>query len=58
MRVIGESNKFLSKAELYRIPQIESLYDGKTERTFYRDIDKLVDLNFLSEQDGLVVMGN
>lgn len=58
MRVIGESNKFLSKAELYRIPQIQNLYDGKVERTFYRDIDKLIDLNFLSEQDGLVVMRN
>lgn len=58
MRVIGESNKFLSKVELYRIPQIQTLYDGKTERTFYRDIDKLVELNFLSEQDGLIIMGN
>ena len=58
MRVMSESNKFLSKAELYRIPQIQILYDRKTERTFYRDIDKLVELKFLSEQDGLVVMGN
>ena len=58
MRVTGESHKFLSKVELYRIAQIQSLYSGKTERTFYRDIDKLVELNFLSEQDGLIVMGN
>lgn len=58
MRVIGESHKFLSKAELYRISQIQSLYDGKTERTFYRDIDKLVELSFLFEQDGLIIMGN
>ena len=52
------TEKFLSKVELYRIAQIQSLYSGKTERTFYRDIDKLVELNFLSEQDGLIVMGN
>ncbi|WP_218208619.1 Fic family protein [Acinetobacter sp. F9] len=57
MRAVGENNKFLSKAELYRIPQIQSLYNGKVERTFYRDIDKLIDLNFLSEQDGLILVG-
>lgn len=58
MRAIGENSKFFSKAELYRIPQIQALYSGKVERTFYRDIDKLIELNFLSEQDGLVLIGN
>lgn len=58
MRAIGENNKFLSKADLYRIPQIQALYSGKVERTFYRDVDKLIELNFLSEQDGLIIMGN
>ena len=58
MRAIGENNKHFSKAELYRIPQIHALYSGKVERTFYRDIDKLMELEFLSEQDGLVVLGN
>ncbi len=57
MRAIGENNNFLSRADLYRIPQIQALYLGKVERTFYRDIDKLIALNFLSEQDGLLVMG-
>lgn len=57
MRAIGENNKFLSRADLYRIPQIQALYLGKVERTFYRDIDKLIELNFLSEQEGLLVMG-
>lgn len=57
MRAVGENNKFLSKAELYRISQIQALYNGKVERTFYRDIDKLIDLNFLSEQDGLILVG-
>ena len=58
MRAIGENNKHFSKAELYRIPQIHALYSGKVERTFYRDIDKLMELEFLSEQEGLVVLGN
>lgn len=57
MRAIGENNNFLSRADLYRIPQIQALYLGKVERTFYRDIDKLIELNFLSEQEGLLVMG-
>jgi Fic family protein len=58
MRVIGKNNKFLSKADLYRIQQIQSLYFGKTERTFYRDIDKLIELKFLSDQDGLIIVGS
>lgn len=57
MRAIRENNNFLSRADLYRIPQIQALYLGKVERTFYRDIDKLIELNFLSEQEGLLVMG-
>lgn len=58
MRIVGENRKYFSKAELYRISQIQSLFIGKTERTFYRDIDKLIELNFLSEQDGLIYLGN
>lgn len=58
MRAIGENSKFLSKADLYRNPQIQILYNGKVERTFYRDVDKLIELNFLSEQDGLILIGN
>ena len=57
MRAIGENNKHFSKADLYRIPQIQALYSGKVERTFYRDIDKLIALEFLSEQDGLIFIG-
>ena len=58
MRAIGENSKFMSKADLYRIPQIQALYSGKVERTFYRDIEKLIELDFLSEQDGLLIVGN
>ena len=57
MRAIEDNNKFMSKADIYRIPQIHALYSGKVERTFYRDIDKLIELNFLSEQDGLIMGG-
>lgn len=57
MRAVGENKKFLSKAELYRLPQIQALYHSKVERTFYRDMEKLIDLNFLSEQDGLILIG-
>lgn len=57
MRAIEDNNKFMSKADIYRIPQIHVLYSGKVERTFYRDIDKLIELNFLSEQDGLIMGG-
>lgn len=41
----------------YRIPQTQALFSGKVERTFYRDIDKLIALEFLSEQDGLIFIG-
>ena len=58
MLVAGQTKKFLTQAELYRIPQIQVLYTGKTERTFYRDIARLVELNFLDDQDGLIVVGN
>lgn len=57
MRITGEVQNS-SKVELYRIPQIQALYNGKVERTFYRDIDKLIELNFLHEQDGLIIVGN
>jgi Fic family protein len=57
MFVTGQTKKFLNQAELYRIPQIQVLYTGKTERTFYRDIARLVELNFLDDQDGLIVVG-
>lgn len=56
--VCGENKKHYSKAELYRIPRIQVLFSGKTERTFYRDIDKLIEMEFLSEQDGLIFVGN
>lgn len=44
-----------SKAELYRTDNINKLYTAKTDRTFYRDIDKLIELGFLVEEDGKVL---
>ena len=57
MRMTGEDIQNSSKADLYRIPQVQALYNGKVERTFYRDIDKLIELKFLHEQDGLILIG-
>lgn len=56
--IFGENKKHFSKAELYRTPQIQTLFRGKTDRTFYRDIDKLIELNFLSELEGLIFIGS
>ncbi|MCH4248859.1 MAG: Fic family protein [Acinetobacter populi] len=58
MMVVGENQKNFSKADLYRTPQIQSLFIGKTERTFYRDIDKLIELQFLSDRHGLIYIGD
>lgn len=58
MFVRGKTTKLLTQVELYRIPQIQVLYTGKTERTFYRDIARLIELNFLDDQDGLIVVGD
>ena len=43
---------FYSPAELLRTPQIKALYSNRTERTFYRDIEFLIDKEYLSEEDG------
>lgn len=39
----------LTLRELYHLPPVQSLYANKTERTFYRDIEKLLQLGFLKE---------
>jgi Fic family protein len=38
-------------ADLYRDPRIKPLYHRVTERTFYRDIEKLIESDFLSKTD-------
>jgi hypothetical protein len=55
---VSQNNQFFAQADLYRMPQIQVLYSGKVERTFYRDIAKLIEHSFLTEQDGLIVLGN
>lgn len=57
MRMTDANIQNSSKADLYRIPQVQALYSGKVERTFYRDLDKLIELKFLHEQDGLILIG-
>lgn len=58
IKIIGQQGRFCSQAELLRNSQVSMLYNGKTERTFYRDIAKLIELGFLSESDGLIIMGH
>jgi Fic family protein len=43
-----------SSAELYREARVKPLYHGVTERTFYRDIEKLVKIGFLIESDNKI----
>lgn len=41
---------------IYRLPIVQTIYQGKTERTFYRDINKLTELGFLVEYDGKIII--
>lgn len=43
---------FHSPAELLRTAPIKALYSSRTERTFYRDIESLIDKGYLFEEDG------
>lgn len=42
----------LSPSELYKKPIIQTLFYGKTERTYFRDIAKIVKIGFLQEVQG------
>ena len=42
----------LSPSELYKKPIIQTLFYGKTERTYFRDIEKIVKTGFLKESKG------
>ena len=50
--VMMDDDGFYSAAELLRTPQVKALYSSRTERTFYRDIESLIDKGYLFEQDG------
>jgi len=55
MVMIGFSEVY-TPAALLRNPQIKALYSNRTERTFYRDIELLIDEGFLFEQDGKLLL--
>lgn len=55
MVMMGLSDIYTSAA-LLRNPQIKALYSNRTERTFYRDIESLIDTGFLFEQDGKLLL--
>ncbi|RYY78521.1 MAG: Fic family protein [Moraxellaceae bacterium] len=42
----------LSPRELYKKPVIQALFRDKTERTYFRDIEKVIKSGFLGEHDG------
>jgi Fic family protein len=42
----------VSPIELYKRPVIQLLFKNKTERTYYRDIEGIVQLGFLNEHEG------
>lgn len=42
----------LSPSELYKKPIIQTLFYGKTERTYFRDIEKLIKIGFLQDKQG------
>lgn len=46
----------ITTSAIYRLPIVQTIYQGKTERTFYRDINKLIELGFLIEYDGKTVI--
>jgi predicted DNA-binding transcriptional regulator YafY len=47
----------MSPATLYRESRVKPLYRGVTERTFYRDIEKLVKVGFLNESENKINVG-
>lgn len=51
VQIIIRNNEVLSRKVLFKSDLVQILYKGKTERTFIRDIDKLKELGFLTEND-------
>lgn len=49
-------DKTYTPAGLLRTPQVKALYSNRTDRTFYRDIESLIDKEFLVEEEGKLVL--
>ncbi|MEG2695404.1 MAG: Fic family protein, partial [Acinetobacter sp.] len=52
MSLISNEKIPFSPSELYKQSVIQLLFISKTERTYFRDIDKIVKLGFLKEHHG------
>ncbi|RKG32366.1 Fic family protein [Acinetobacter guerrae] len=52
---ITDLKEFLTPSELYRKVTIQALFKNKTERTYFRDIEKIVKMGFLLEHDGKLI---
>lgn len=57
MLLLSTNKQALSATALYRQPTTQALYHGVTERTYYRDVQKLTALEFINEQDGKLLLG-
>ena len=52
MTLISKDGTAMSPSELYKTAVVQALFKGKTERTYFRDIEKIVTIGFLKERDG------
>ena len=52
MNLLASHATPLSPSELYKKPMMQTLFYGKTERTYFRDIEKIVKMGFLKENKG------
>ncbi|ENW97763.1 Fic family protein [Acinetobacter sp. NIPH 298] len=52
MSLIAKESVSFSPSELYKQAVVQALFTGKTERTYFRDIDKIVKMGFLKEHHG------
>ena len=52
MSLLSAGSSALSPTELYRTPAVQGLFSDKTERTYYRDIEKIVQSGFLKDIGG------
>ena len=52
---VTELKEFLTPSELYKKITIQALFKTKTERTYFRDIEKIVKMGFLVEHEGKLI---
>jgi len=52
MSLLSAGSSALTPSELYKTPVVRALFSDKTERTYYRDIEKIVQSGFLKDSGG------